>query len=438
MKQNVAVKYLAVAVGAAAFLAGAMWLIHNEGQRTRDSIRDAGKDAASEIRKGIVEGADQAVDRAVDKAVEAPRKIIRDVTKEVVDEAGPTVKDVASETHQAVHEVADDVKDILKAKPQAEQPPVAKPQAPTSVPPAQSDPSPGPAPVVKPQAQQPPVVKPQASTSVPPSQSDPSPGPPPVAKPQAAEQKPAESSDPIGQLFDLGHKVTQMGDEIGQEALGLTWDEEQQVGAEAHRMVCRDCKVSRPPKVISRLERLAKPIIAQRTRKELTFKFYVIDSDVVNAFALVGGYIYVNSGILDVTKSDTELQFVLAHEIGHQELRHVAKRMTYAVRASQVGGEQAGALTQMAYMAIAIGYSKKQELEADAWGYRAMRGAGHSREESLAGMKTLLAYSQQHQAEPEQPEARDAAQKVARQLENHFKSHPPTAERLKRLEAIKD
>ena len=203
-------------------------------------------------------------------------------------------------------------------------------------------------------------------------------------------------------------------------------------------MIARDHKLSRPPLVINRLERLAGPIIEQRKRRELTFDFYIIQSNEVNAFAHAGGYIYVNTGLLTFVKSDAELQFFLAHEIGHEELKHVLKRITYMARASQLGGQAAGTLAQMAYMTIAIGYSKEQEFEADAWGFRAVLHAGRGRDEALSGMQHLLTWVNRQHAEPNQREASNPAVKTVQQIENHFRSHPPTIQRLRRLEAIQE
>ncbi len=230
--------------------------------------------------------------------------------------------------------------------------------------------------------------------------------------------------------------MTRAADEAGQEVFALSWEEEQKVGRELHAMVARDYKLLRPPAVIERLKRLTQPIIEQRTRKELAFTIEVIKSDEINSFAHAGGYVYVNTAMLAFAKADAELQFFLAHEVGHQELKHVVKKMTYAARASQVGGQAAGTLAQMAYTTIAVGYSKEQEFEADAWAFGAMLRAGRSRDEALSAMRHILTYVNGKGLEPKRGETRNPLEKTRRQVENHFRTHPPTAERLKRLEAI--
>jgi predicted Zn-dependent protease len=252
----------------------------------------------------------------------------------------------------------------------------------------------------------PPAAPLPAGETTAPRPQPPAPGP---ADPSTSREGPASrrKADPIGRLFDLGHRASRVADEMGQEVLGLSWEEEQEVGRDVHGMIAREQTLSQPPDVVSRLEGLAGPILQQRTRQELVVRFYVVETPGINAFAHAGGYVYVNRGMLDFAGSDAVLQFILAHEIGHQELRHVVKRMTYAARASQLGGQAAGKLAEIAYHTIAIGYSKEQEYEADAWACHAMRRAGRSRDASLAAIRELLARVDERRAEPQRSEARD-------------------------------
>ena len=62
------------------------------------------------------------------------------------------------------------------------------------------------------------------------------------------------------------------------------------------------------------------PFKAILSRKDLALKFSIIEADEVNAFSHVGGYIYFNTGLLEIISTDAELQFVVGHEIAHLEL----------------------------------------------------------------------------------------------------------------------
>jgi predicted Zn-dependent protease len=123
---------------------------------------------------------------------------------------------------------------------------------------------------------------------------------------------------------------------------------------------------------------------------ELKFTFTVLNSDITNAFALPGGYVYVTRGLLSLASNEAELAGVLGHEIGHVTARHTAQRYSRAVAtgiaATAVGvlesiflgtnvvgqvGAQAGQL----YLAS---YSRDQELEADTLGVRYLARTGYA------------------------------------------------------------
>jgi Zn-dependent protease with chaperone function len=162
----------------------------------------------------------------------------------------------------------------------------------------------------------------------------------------------------------------------------------------------------------------------------------IIAGDEVNAFAHVGGYVYLHKGMLDFAESDAELQFVLAHEIAHIELGHCAWKVTYAARAAEIGGGPAATLAQQAYLMIASGYSQEDEFEADAWAYRTMREIGRSREETLAFFHRYVVYSENRDRPLPRREPRNVYEKAALEIIDHFHTHPPPRERLARLESL--
>lgn len=109
----------------------------------------------------------------------------------------------------------------------------------------------------------------------------------------------------------------------------------------------------------------------------LRFTFTVLDSDVVNAFALPGGYIYISRGLLALANTEAELAGVLAHEIGHVTARHSAQRYSSAVVAglgtALLGVVAGGAVAQLGEQGAAVylqSYSRDQEFEADILGDR--------------------------------------------------------------------
>lgn len=117
----------------------------------------------------------------------------------------------------------------------------------------------------------------------------------------------------------------------------------------------------------------------------MDYLFTILDSPIVNAMALPGGYVYVTRGLLAYVNSEAELAGVMAHEIGHVVARHTAKRYNRSIF-TQLGATILGALAgsqQVADLAnvggqfYLLSYSRGQEYEADLLGVRYMAQAGY-------------------------------------------------------------
>lgn len=122
-------------------------------------------------------------------------------------------------------------------------------------------------------------------------------------------------------------------------------------------------------------------------RPDLPWSFKLVDHELINAFALPGGYIYITRGILANMNSEAELVGVLAHEVGHVTARHAAQRITQ----QQLGmiGLIGGALISetvrsnpeafmQALQLISLQYSRADEAQSDELGYRYMLRTEHN------------------------------------------------------------
>lgn len=124
------------------------------------------------------------------------------------------------------------------------------------------------------------------------------------------------------------------------------------------------------------VQKLGERLAAVSHRPKLEWKFTVVDTDDVNAFATPGGYVYISRGILPYLQSEAELAAVLGHEIGHITARHAVQQQSRATLAGIASaaaaiftGQQAlGDLTSIVGSAIVSGYGREAELEADRLG----------------------------------------------------------------------
>ncbi|HLB79589.1 MAG TPA: M48 family metalloprotease [Dongiaceae bacterium] len=167
-------------------------------------------------------------------------------------------------------------------------------------------------------------------------------------------------------------------------------------------------------------------------RPNLPFTFTVVDSPMVNAFALPGGYVYVTRGLLALAGNEAELAGVLAHEIGHVTARHAAQRYSQAVLA-QIGlaglglATGSGALADIAGAGAAIylqGYSRDQEFEADTLGVRYLSRATYDTGAMSGFLEKLLASSRFDAELAGRPGAADAYDILS--------THPRTLDRVER------
>lgn len=134
------------------------------------------------------------------------------------------------------------------------------------------------------------------------------------------------------------------------------------------------------PKLTAYIESLAKPLI-EVANAPFPFKFVVLEDESVNAFALPGGFVAVNYGLIQKAQTAEEIAGVLAHELQHALARHGLKRIARQAGAAVTVGLVLGWLDVNALGAMAAGlvsrsYDRDQEAEADRLGRQLLLDAG--------------------------------------------------------------
>lgn len=168
---------------------------------------------------------------------------------------------------------------------------------------------------------------------------------------------------------------------------------ELEIGAEEHAKVMQSMALVEDQDLTAYVNEVGQRLAAVSDRPDLSFKFTVIDSPEINAFALPGGYVYINRGLLAYLNSEAELAAVLGHEIGHITARHAVQqqsRGSLARVASGVGGIVAAVATGSGYIGSQImdvgslwaqaglsGFGREHELEADILGAEYLLRAGY-------------------------------------------------------------
>ncbi|WP_084005389.1 M48 family metalloprotease [Gilvimarinus polysaccharolyticus] len=177
------------------------------------------------------------------------------------------------------------------------------------------------------------------------------------------------------------------------------------------------------------VNKVGQKLAAVSDRRELPYEFVVLNNDVPNAWALPGGKIAINRGLLVLLGDEAELAAVLGHEIVHAAARHGAKQQTQgtllnaglmaagvalASQDQQTAGLAVGALGVGA-QAWQARYGRDQELESDQYGIEYMVRAGYDPQGAVELQKTFVKLSEGQQAN---------------WMESFFASHPPSQQRV--------
>lgn len=106
--------------------------------------------------------------------------------------------------------------------------------------------------------------------------------------------------------------------------------QEQQMGADYSAQIAQELPLLKDPEVVRYITSLGTSLARVTDTAGLTWHFAVVDSREVNAFAVPGGWVYVNRGLIEKAQNMSELAGVLSHEIGHVVLRHSVQQMQQA------------------------------------------------------------------------------------------------------------
>src|SRR2546425_6536984 len=173
-----------------------------------------------------------------------------------------------------------------------------------------------------------------------------------------------------------------------------------QAAAEAEQQfpLLRDAEVTAFVESVG--QRLVASIPPEFRHPEFRFYFKVINARDINAFALPGGPMYVNRGMIEAARTEGEMAGVMAHELSHVALRHgtaqATKAQKYAVGAGVagilgtiLGGPAVGQLAQLPIGAYFLRYSREYETEADVLGAQIMARAGDRPHDLAKLVKTI-------------------------------------------------
>lgn len=221
-------------------------------------------------------------------------------------------------------------------------------------------------------------------------------------------------------------------DQIGNRDVGkginfYSLDKEIGLGKQLAMEVERQARIVDDPVIAEYVNRIGQNLVRNSDAK-VPFTIKVIDSDEINAFALPGGFFFVNTGIVLNAENEAQMAGVMAHEIGHVAARHGTRNATKgqlinygSIPLIFMGGWAGYAIRQTAGLAIPLGFlkfSRGDEREADLLGLEYMYKAGYDPTAFVDFFEKVQA------AEKHKPGS----------MAKIFSTHPPTDDRIKQAQ----
>lgn len=181
----------------------------------------------------------------------------------------------------------------------------------------------------------------------------------------------------------------------GVQLSNMTPQQEMALGADINRQLLRSEMrlYDKSPALTAYVNQIGQRLAEQSDRRELTYTVQVVQDNQINAYATLGGYAYVTTGLLKLASNEAELAGVIGHEIGHIEGKHLLAQMSREAwrrglmtaagldrnRAVQIGVE----------LAVRRPRSRDNEYDADLRGLRIMRAASYAESGMVSFMEKL-------------------------------------------------
>ena len=175
------------------------------------------------------------------------------------------------------------------------------------------------------------------------------------------------------------------------------------------------------PVMTARVARVGRNVAAMSPRKDVTYTYKVLNSDVINAFSAPGGPVLITKKLVVLLSTDAQLAFVLAHETGHIAAQHGRKAINQAMISQGLSSlflSKAGSVVRtgvgVSYTLLTRGYSRDQEYQADTYGVQLMTKAGYNADGAVEALAKL-------------------GLKKSAGVNKYFATHPDTPDRIDRV-----
>jgi beta-barrel assembly-enhancing protease len=176
--------------------------------------------------------------------------------------------------------------------------------------------------------------------------------------------------------------------------------------------------------------------VAAHAHRHLAYIFYVLpDRNLINAFSLPGGPVFIGEGMLDLVETEDELASILGHEVEHIDHYHCVERVQIEAKLKNLNLDMFGDLLQIPLDFWQAGYHKDEEFEADREGVRLAVEAGYSPFGAVSIFTRLSKLCDEYVIHAQTPEE-ELSDLAVQSLSGYFRSHPLPSERLDQINLL--
>jgi predicted Zn-dependent protease len=243
----------------------------------------------------------------------------------------------------------------------------------------------------------------------------------------------AADPDPtdIGAYLDQFKESLKIADDFLAQWTAISDAEEMAIGKDIANRINAGNKLI-TGEIQKRVERLGQRLTQFSTRKGISYTFHVLDADMINAYAISGGNIWVTRGMIDFVDNDDQLAGVLGHEIAHVDLRHCIRAIQYQLWALKLSPDHLD-YVRIGHSLINKSYSQLNELESDRTGVQFMFQGNYDPNQMVAFMNKMEELEKSAGAYTE-PKKTDQLSQVIYEVNDFLRSHPLSRERKEKLQ----
>lgn len=169
--------------------------------------------------------------------------------------------------------------------------------------------------------------------------------------------------------------------------------QEVDLGKQINQEISREVTISRNRQLTNYVNEIGQKLAQNSNRSNIPYVFQVVENDEINAFATMGGYVYIQTGLLKAAKNEAEVASVIGHEIGHIVAKHSVKQMREQALTqgllTAAGLDQSAAVQIGVQLALSLPHSRGDELEADQLGVDNITRACYNPSGMVSFMRTL-------------------------------------------------